>query len=208
MLARAGAVMARIWPTPCLSVKWEWRHQGRRLLTTFFPLFSAGLRGQRSGLVNTTGGGLNRMNVHLKNGLALIFSGIFLGLSLFLMVLAGYDFVNALLSGGQDVIAVVVKSINVLIISLAVFELGIGVGKEYAGVHHDENIYLIIRRTMTRFVGTACIALVLEALIMVIKYSQLDLAGNLFYPVGIILGASGLLMALGVFLRLTQGHTE
>jgi len=37
----------------------------------------------------------------------------------------------------------------------------------------------------------------------VIKYSQLDLAGNLGYPVAIIASASLLLLSLGGFLRLT-----
>jgi len=36
---------------------------------------------------------------------------------------------------------------------------------------------------------------------MIIKYSQLDLAGNLFYPVAVVVAASLLLMSLGLFLR-------
>jgi hypothetical protein len=39
---------------------------------------------------------------------------------------------------------------------------------------------------------------------MIIKYSQLDMAGNLYYPVGIMAGASVLLMGMGVFLHLTR----
>lgn len=38
---------------------------------------------------------------------------------------------------------------------------------------------------------------------MVIKYSQMELAGNLFYPVAIIASASLLLLSLGGFLKLT-----
>ena len=38
---------------------------------------------------------------------------------------------------------------------------------------------------------------------MVIKYSQLELAGNLYYPVAVICSAALLLAALGVFLRLS-----
>jgi hypothetical protein len=65
-----------------------------------------------------------------------------------------------------------------------------------------------VRRTIARFVGTVCIALVLESLIMIIKYSQLDLAGNLFYPVAIMVGASVLLMGMGVFLFLTRADAH
>jgi hypothetical protein len=43
---------------------------------------------------------------------------------------------------------------------------------------------------------------------MIIKYSQLDLAGNLFYPVGILIGASVLLAGTGIFLQLTREDRE
>jgi len=39
---------------------------------------------------------------------------------------------------------------------------------------------------------------------MVIKYSQKDLAGFLYYPVAIIVAAALLLMSLGVFTKLTD----
>jgi len=45
-------------------------------------------------------------------------------------------------------------------------------------------------------------------LLMVIKYSQLDLAGNLYYPVAIISSAALLLIVLGVFLRLSDTLTN
>ena len=38
---------------------------------------------------------------------------------------------------------------------------------------------------------------------MVIKYSQLELAGNLYYPVAIIASTALLLTALGLFIYLT-----
>ena len=47
----------------------------------------------------------------------------------------------------------------------------------------------------------------LEGLIMIIKYSQLDLAGNLYYPVAIIVSTALLLAALGLFLWLAP-HEE
>lgn len=75
-----------------------------------------------------------------------------------------------------------------------------GIYKEYR-FSEEDNLFDAIRRTVTRFVSVVIIALVLEGLIMIIKYSQLDLAGNLFYPVAVVVAASLLLMALGLFLR-------
>ncbi|HKJ70227.1 MAG TPA: hypothetical protein VKA55_00540 [Gammaproteobacteria bacterium] len=106
--------------------------------------------------------------------------------------------------GGEELIAGIIQGINTAIIAVAAFELGMGIGKEYGTPENEGNLYRVVRRTITRFVGLVCIALVLEALIMVIKYSQLELAGNLGYPVAILVGASTLLLALGGFLALTR----
>ena len=132
----------------------------------------------------------------------------FLALSLFLIGLAAFQFLEGM-HEGKEIVNIFIKSINTSIIALAIFELGLGVGKEY-GKHteEDDHTFMVVRRTITRFVGTVCIALVLEGLIMIIKYSQLDLAGNLFYPVGILIGASVLLAGTGIFLQLTRDDCE
>ncbi len=143
-----------------------------------------------------------------KKLMVLVFSSLFHSLSIILIFVALQQFLGTLFHPDNELISASIKSINTLIISLAMFELGMGVSKEYANKAGQENIFFNFRRTITRFVGTVCIALVLESLIMIIKYSQLELAGNLFYPVGILIGGSVLLVSLGVFLWLTRGHTE
>ena len=147
---------------------------------------------------------INQMNFWMGRLLTLTF----VSLSLFLVGLAGFQFVSGI-SEGKEVINILIKTINTSIIALAIFELGIGIGKEY-GKHTEEedHTYMVIRRTITRFVGTVSIALVLEGLIMIIKYSQLDLAGNLYYPVGILISASVLLAGMGLFLHLTRADCE
>lgn len=132
----------------------------------------------------------------------------FLSLSFCLVGLAAFQFFEVI-NEGKEIVNILIKSINTSIIALAIFELGLGIGKEY-GKHTEEedHTFMVVRRTITRFVGTVCIALVLEGLIMIIKYSQLDLAGNLFYPVGILIGASVLLAGTGIFLQLTREDCE
>ena len=109
-----------------------------------------------------------------KTSVALIFSVIFHIISLALVILSFYIFINGMFSQEHDLITLIVKSINTLVISLAMYELGVGVGKEYTIKDEGESIFQNTRRTLTRFLGTVCIALVLESLIMIIKYSQLD----------------------------------
>jgi len=79
------------------------------------------------------------------------------------------------------------------------------INKEYSGpIENEKDAVASLRETLPRFIGTVCVALSLEGLIMVIKYSQLDLAGNLYYPVAIIISTALLLSALGLFIYLTD----
>lgn len=139
--------------------------------------------------------------------MARLFAAMFLTLAGSLAALSVAKFIGALSHpGGDQLITGFIGAINTAFISLATFELGTGIGKEYSTREDGDNLYQVVRRTITRFVSVVCTALVLEALIMVIKYSQLELAGNLYYPVAILGGASMLLISLGGFLHVTRAE--
>lgn len=141
----------------------------------------------------------------MKQILAKAFSAMFLIIAALLALLACMELVQAFdFSQERDLITGIVKAINTAFISLATFELGVGIGREYSVPENGANIYSMVRRTVTRFVSVTCIALVLESLIMVIKYSQLEKAGNLPYPVAVMAGASVLLVSLGLFIHFTR----
>lgn len=128
------------------------------------------------------------------------FTLIFFFLAVVIMVSTLTTAVQDLLND-IDIIQVVIQVVNSSIIAIAVFELAMVVGEEF-GKEAETDVIYMLRRTLPRFIGTVCIALSLEGLILVIKYSQLDMAGNLYYPVAIIVSAALLLTALGVFLKL------
>ena len=139
----------------------------------------------------------------IKYFMAKTFYYLFLLLSISLAGLAVYEFVLSF-TASESLANGLIKTINIAVVSLAIFELGVGIGKEYDSENDEQdNIYSSVRRSITRFVAVVCTALVLEGLIMVIKYSQMELAGNLTYPVAIIASASLLLLSLGGFLKLT-----
>ena len=131
------------------------------------------------------------------------FTLIFFTLAVALAAIAIQALLQSIL-GDVGLIEGLLKSINMAVISLATYELGLVVQREYSGKHKSDDIVIVLRRTLPRFVSIVCVALVLEGLLMVIKYSQLDLAGNLYYPVAIITSTALLLMALGIFLRFTE----
>lgn len=101
---------------------------------------------------------------------------------------------------GQALTQILIQVINSNIIAIAVFELAMVINKEY-GNKNEHDVIVMLRRTLPRFISTVCVALSLEGLIMVIKYSQADMAGNLYYPVAIVVSAAFLLLALGLFLH-------
>lgn len=139
--------------------------------------------------------------------MAIGFSSIFFLLALALTGLCGEAMLKGF-NGESGFTESILKAINMAIVALVIFELGLVVNKEYAGKDDDHHIVTVLRRTLPRFVSIVCIALVLEGLLMVIKYSQLELAGNLYYPVAVITSAALLLAALGVFLRLSNNSYE
>ena len=137
---------------------------------------------------------------------ARLFATLFMALTIALVISLFKDIIQEL-SSGTDLMQVFLGSINTGIIALAVFELALVIHKEYSSEEEDDDVVASLRRTVPRFIGTVCVALSLEGLIMVIKYSQLDLAGNLYYPVAIISSGALLLIALGVFIFLSSPAT-
>jgi hypothetical protein len=141
----------------------------------------------------------------IRNFFAKVLTLIFFGLAVVIVLSLLYNIVEGILNKA-NITEVFLSSINTGIIALAVFELALIIDKEYSGSTSDvkKNVVAGLRGTLPRFIGTVCVALSLEGLIMVIKYSQLDLAGNLYYPVAIIVSTAFLLSALGLFIYLTD----
>ena len=141
----------------------------------------------------------------MRKWLATGFASIFIIIAITLAGLSIIHFIDAFRY--DEIIPGLIKSINDAFIALATFELGSGIAREYKLENNESNLFFAIRRTVARFVSVVIIALVLEGLLLVIKYSQLELAGNLYYPVAVITAASILLIALSIFLTLTRKDT-
>ncbi len=139
--------------------------------------------------------------------MATAFSVIFFVVTVILMFSALHQFAGVF-SGSNTLTEGFIYGINMVIVALATFELGLGINEEYRIQHSERDVLPVLRRTVARFVSIVCVALVLEGLLMVIKYSQLDMAGNLYYPVAIVVSAAFMLAALGVFLNLTRDSTQ
>ena len=139
------------------------------------------------------------MSFNVQKTFAKTFSTIFFTLAGFVVLASFAGAINEY-KHGESLTQVIIKIINSNIIAIAVFELAMVINKEY-GSDNEHDVIILLRRTLPRFIGTVCVGMALEGLIMVIKYSQLDMAGNLYYPVAIVASAGFLLISLGIFLK-------
>lgn len=133
---------------------------------------------------------------------AATFTLVFFAMSGIILISSIYNAVGFLITS-QDFTQFTIKIVNGGIIAMALFELATVVSAEY-GRNKSHDVITMLKRTLPRFIGTVAIAMSLEGLMMVIKYSQLDMAGNLYYPVAIIISAAALIVALGLFLKLAE----
>lgn len=131
-----------------------------------------------------------------------MFSLFFLTFALLYAGTAMVEFIRAIVGDGEA-IGGMVKSLHMAVVALAVYELSQIVYQESDQNREPEDTMLRIHRGILRFASVVFVALVLEALIMVIKYSHQELAGFLYYPVAIIASAALLLIALGIYNKLT-----
>jgi uncharacterized membrane protein len=149
---------------------------------------------------------LERVILAIRRVLIPMITLFFLGFALMYAGAAMIEFIRPIVDSG-DLIEGLVKGLHMGVVALAVYELAQIIYQEYDRLEAPEAMVWRIRRGIIRFVSVVCTALVLEALIMVIKYNQKDLAGFLFYPVAIIASAALLLISLGVFTKLSQNES-
>ncbi len=150
---------------------------------------------------------INRMITALPRVFVPLFSLLFFAFAVCLAVSALVQFAQPIIQDG-DFVQGLVKGLHTGVVALAVYELAQIVHQEYDHDNQPQDIMDRIRRGVARFGSVVFVALVLESLIMVIKYSQQDLAGFLYYPATIIVGAALLLVALGLFVRLSSPPAE
>jgi hypothetical protein len=145
---------------------------------------------------------IERILTAIPRAIVPLFTLFFLAFALLYVGAAMVEFVRPILDSG-DLVSGLVKGLHMGVVALPVYELAQIIYQEYDSTGKPDDTVARIHRSVTRFASIVFVALVLESLIMVIKYSQQDLAGFLLYPVAIIVAASLLLLALGVFIRIT-----
>lgn len=135
-----------------------------------------------------------------------VFSLLFLAMCAAILISTIFTFSEFMFSTAffykeHEIPQLVINSISNLIIALAMFELFlmIDVDEHPASRHHTMHVLL---NSAPRFIIVVCVALALEGLVLVIKFSQDANKEELIYPMAVVVSSAILLISLGVFLKI------
>lgn len=93
------------------------------------------------------------------------------------------------------------ESVILITLSTAIFDLAKTIFEEEVILYKDPRRHSEIRKTITRFLASIIIAVSIEALMLVFKFTISD-PSNLMYALGLFLGIGFLIISLGVYVFL------
>lgn len=137
-----------------------------------------------------------------------LISVLFVASAFSLLVFAGWELWDAVLPSGERSIESridgVLDTIAIMTISLASFELAQTIYEEEVLREAHISAPTRVRRFLSRFLVVLVVALSIETLVSVFKYSRDD-PSQLPYAASVGLAAAALLAAWGVFIHLNRG---
>jgi preprotein translocase subunit SecG len=141
---------------------------------------------------------------HLALGL------LFAGCGLVLIVISGFLLWGGVAPGDTRVGArldIVLESLAVMTVALAALELGQTIIEEEVQREMQMSAPTRVRRFLSRFMVVLVVALTIESLVLVFRYSHED-PGNMAYAAMVAFAAAALMFAWGVFIRLNRSAEE
>jgi hypothetical protein len=126
-------------------------------------------------------------------------------ISLALIAAAGWDIWRTL-GAGDTLKHSLLNGIGLVVVSLAVFDVAKYLMEEEVMRNRELSSMPEARQTLTKFIVIIVIAVTMEALVFVLGAGSKDLS-LLVYPATLLAVASGMVVALGVYLRLS-GNVE
>jgi hypothetical protein len=125
-----------------------------------------------------------------------IFSLILIGLSFKL----GYAGINQIIKDKIE-IQHIFESVILITLALAIFDLAKTIFEEEVILFKDPRRHSEIRKTLTRFLASIIVAIAIEGLMLVFKFTMTD-PQKLFYAFGIFISIALLIIAMGIYVFL------
>jgi len=151
--------------------------------------------------------GLPEPSMKSLNRLIFGAAGIVLMLgALALMVYGPASLVLAVLAG-QPFERQIFRAIGYLIVAVAVFDVAKYILEEEAISEDERRNAAVTRRSLTKFASTIVIAVLLEGLVLTFEVAREEIE-HVLYPMALLLCGTVLLVALGVFQRLSASTEQ
>ncbi len=125
-------------------------------------------------------------------------------LTIIALTLIGYGVwhaIKAVIEGG-DVVAELLNSIGLIVISLAVLDVSKYLMEEEVLRDRELRSAMEARRTLTKFMVIICIAVSLEAVVYISRAGSENIR-NLIYPAVLLLSAVAVMVGLGAYQKLS-----
>lgn len=122
--------------------------------------------------------------------------------ALFMMAWSVFE-IYASLSFTEDFIAIILKSVSAIVIAAAILDVAAYLIEEEVFKSKELRDPVEARKTITKIIVIITIAVSFEGLVYIFKAGTEDMK-LLVYPAGIILSAAVLIIALGVYQKLSS----
>lgn len=148
---------------------------------------------------------MERLYEGVSNVLYTLAGTLLILVSFAMILVAVWNVVQALGSG--RVVGPILDAISFIVIAIAVFDVGKYLMDEEVFRDRELGSPSEARRALTKFLAILIIALSLEALMFVFESGKADVR-SLVYPTGLLLGVALLVVALGLYQRLSKAVEE
>ncbi|SDZ80323.1 hypothetical protein [Microbulbifer marinus] len=134
------------------------------------------------------------------------FSLLFLSMCVAILISTVFTFGEFIFSTAffyreHEIPQLVINAISNLIIALAMFELFLVIDVDEHPRSRHQTMHVLLN-SAPRFIIVVCVALALEGLVLVIKFSQDANKEELIYPMVVVVSSAILLIGLGIFLKI------
>ena len=118
------------------------------------------------------------------------------------LVIAGmYQVATSILSAGEFINQRLLSAVGYVVIAVAVFDVAKYLLEEEVVRERELRQVGEVRRSLTRFTSTVLIAVLLEAIVLIFKMAEDDVA-LMIYPTILLLAGVAMLVGLGIFQRM------
>ncbi|MCP2605055.1 hypothetical protein NLC29_02755 [Candidatus Aminicenantes bacterium AH-873-B07] len=141
--------------------------------------------------------------IYLVRIISFIFCFTLGSISLYVFSVAGIHFAKVSAGGGSDKLGYLFTSIGLIAVAVAVLDLAVTIFREMVMPEGEKRHPSRVRGSLTRFIMIVIIAVLIEGLIMLFRFSETGQTHLLPYVFLVFASAFILIIGLGIYMKIT-----